>query len=141
MPSPKKTKPQAPAAAATAHFDLQSDSLGYALRRAQIRAYDLFFEKLGELDLSPARLTALSPAVHGRWHQPGGAGQAAQHRRPERARWWTRWSSPVLSAAKPSRVTAAATRCTSPDLGRERLEAAHRAHDAYEAELAKAAQP
>lgn len=41
-------------------FDFQSDSLGYALRRAQVRAYDLFFEMLGEMDLSPARLTALS---------------------------------------------------------------------------------
>jgi DNA-binding MarR family transcriptional regulator len=41
-------------------FDFQSDSLGYALRRAQVRAYDLFYEMLGEMDLSPARLTALS---------------------------------------------------------------------------------
>lgn len=41
-------------------FDFQADSLGYALRRAQVRAYDLFFEMLGEMDLSPARLTALS---------------------------------------------------------------------------------
>lgn len=41
-------------------FDFQEDSLGYALRRAQVRAYDLFFEMLGELELSPARLTALS---------------------------------------------------------------------------------
>lgn len=43
-----------------ARFDFQADSLGYALRRAQVRAYDLFFELLGEMDLSPARLTALS---------------------------------------------------------------------------------
>lgn len=41
-------------------FDFQRDSLGYALRRAQVRAYELFFEMLGEMDLSPARLTALS---------------------------------------------------------------------------------
>ena len=41
-------------------FDFQSDSLGYALRRAQMRAYDIFFEMLGAMDLSPARLTALS---------------------------------------------------------------------------------
>lgn len=41
-------------------FDFQSDSLGYALRRAQVRAYDLFYEMLGAMDLSPARLTALS---------------------------------------------------------------------------------
>jgi DNA-binding MarR family transcriptional regulator len=43
-----------------ARFDFQADSLGYALRRAQVRAYDMFFEMLGEMDLSPARLTALS---------------------------------------------------------------------------------
>ena len=46
--------------AALDRFDFQRDSLGYALRRAQVRAYDLFFEMLGSLDLSPARLTALS---------------------------------------------------------------------------------
>lgn len=49
-----------PAADALDRFDFQRDSLGYALRRAQMRAYDLFFERLGALDLSPARLTALS---------------------------------------------------------------------------------
>jgi DNA-binding MarR family transcriptional regulator len=43
-----------------AHFDFQIDSLGYALRRAQVHAYELFFEMLGALELSPARLTALS---------------------------------------------------------------------------------
>lgn len=43
-----------------ARLDFQADSLGYALRRAQVRAYDLYFEMLGEMDLSPARLTALS---------------------------------------------------------------------------------
>jgi DNA-binding MarR family transcriptional regulator len=41
-------------------FDFQADSLGYALRQAQLRAYELFFESLGALDLSPARVTALS---------------------------------------------------------------------------------
>jgi len=43
-----------------ARFDFQSDSLGYALRRAQLRVYDRFYEMLGEMDLSPARVTALS---------------------------------------------------------------------------------
>jgi DNA-binding MarR family transcriptional regulator len=65
---PTRTKPtgraarprQAAAADPLDRFDFQSDSLGYALRRAQIRAYDLFFEMLGAMDLSPARLTALS---------------------------------------------------------------------------------
>jgi DNA-binding MarR family transcriptional regulator len=41
-------------------FDLRRDSLGYLLRRAQVHAYGLFFEMLGSLELSPARLTALS---------------------------------------------------------------------------------
>jgi DNA-binding MarR family transcriptional regulator len=41
-------------------FDFQADSLGYALRRAQVRAYELFHEMLAGMDLSPARLTALS---------------------------------------------------------------------------------
>jgi DNA-binding MarR family transcriptional regulator len=40
--------------------DLRTDSLGYRLRRAQVHAYGLFFEMLGSLALSPARLTALS---------------------------------------------------------------------------------
>ena len=43
-----------------ARFDFQQDALGYVLRRAQVRTYELFFEMLGPLDLSPARLTALS---------------------------------------------------------------------------------
>ena len=49
-----------PAEDPLARLDFQADSLGYALRRTQVRAYDLFFEMLGEMDLSPARLTALS---------------------------------------------------------------------------------
>jgi len=40
-------------------LDLKRDSLGFALRRAQVRAYDLFFESFGSLNLSPARLTAM----------------------------------------------------------------------------------
>jgi len=64
MPTTKKTSAAAgkPRTAADAldRFDFQSDSLGYALRRAQVRAYGLFFEMLGALELSPARLTALS---------------------------------------------------------------------------------
>lgn len=43
-----------------ARFDFQSDSLGYALRRAQLRVYDRFYEMLGAMDLSPARVTVLS---------------------------------------------------------------------------------
>jgi len=40
-------------------LDLQRGSLGYALRRAQVRAYEQFFESFGSLNISPARLTAL----------------------------------------------------------------------------------
>ena len=41
-------------------WDFQADSLGYVLRRAQIRAYELFFSTFDAAGLSPARLTALS---------------------------------------------------------------------------------
>ncbi|HSW19117.1 MAG TPA: MarR family transcriptional regulator [Ramlibacter sp.] len=41
-------------------FDFQTDSLGYALRRAQMRAYELYYGKLSAFGLSPARMTALS---------------------------------------------------------------------------------
>lgn len=77
MPATKKTtrSPKKPARAVRAddelieRFDFQRDSLGYTLRRAQIRAYDLFFEMMGALELSPARVTALSivatePEIH-----------------------------------------------------------------------------
>ena len=57
-------------------LDLHGDSLGYRLRRAQMHAYALFFETLGELELSPARITALS-VIAG---EPG-IGQAALARR------------------------------------------------------------
>lgn len=64
MPTAKKKKaaarPPADEADPLARYDFQQDSLGYALRRAQVHAYDLFFEMIGELGLSPARLTALS---------------------------------------------------------------------------------
>jgi DNA-binding MarR family transcriptional regulator len=62
MPTAKKrtSKPAAVPASAVDAFDFQSDSLGYALRLAQVRAYELFYEMLSTLDLTPARLTALS---------------------------------------------------------------------------------
>lgn len=56
----KKTPKKTLAKASPAPHDFQSDSLGYALRRAQVRAYDVFHSMLGALDLSPARMTALS---------------------------------------------------------------------------------
>lgn len=55
-PSPRRTR----RAAQAPSDDFQHDSLGYALRRAQVRAYELYFEMLGDLDLTPARVTALS---------------------------------------------------------------------------------
>ena len=65
MPAaPKKTRAQRGTTEREANpldrFDFQKDALGYALRRAQVHAYGLFFEMLGSLELSPARLTALS---------------------------------------------------------------------------------
>jgi DNA-binding MarR family transcriptional regulator len=64
MPTRKTTSRTAPRSRAADNplerFDFQSDALGYALRRAQVRAYDLFFQMLGALELSPARMTALS---------------------------------------------------------------------------------
>jgi DNA-binding MarR family transcriptional regulator len=45
---------------ATVGIDLQSDSLGYAIKLAQVRAYDLLFHMYGPDTLTPARMTALS---------------------------------------------------------------------------------
>ena len=62
-PARKVTQPARrapPPAEALDPFDLRRDSLGYLLRRAQVHAYGMFFEMLGPLELSPARLTALS---------------------------------------------------------------------------------
>ncbi|MDH4393885.1 MAG: MarR family transcriptional regulator [Aquabacterium sp.] len=41
-------------------LDFRSGSLGYTLRLTQVRVYGLFFEMLGDLGLTPARVTALS---------------------------------------------------------------------------------
>lgn len=43
-----------------ARFDFLTGSLGYTLRMTQVRMYALFFETLGDLGLTPARVTALS---------------------------------------------------------------------------------
>lgn len=43
-----------------ARFDFRTGSLGYTMRLAQVRMYGLFFEMLGDLGLTPARVTALS---------------------------------------------------------------------------------
>lgn len=67
MPRGKSLEPTAPerrtkrsSAAAPSPFDFQHDSLGYRLRLAQMRAYEMFYQSLSPLDLSPARVTALS---------------------------------------------------------------------------------
>jgi DNA-binding MarR family transcriptional regulator len=57
---PRRPRATPPARKGPDRYDFQHDSLGYALRRAQVRAYELFFEMLGAMELSPARLTALS---------------------------------------------------------------------------------
>ncbi|MBJ7556462.1 MarR family winged helix-turn-helix transcriptional regulator [Marinomonas spartinae] len=41
-------------------LDLVSKALGYSIKRAQVHAYELFFEFLGDNAISPARMTALS---------------------------------------------------------------------------------
>lgn len=40
--------------------DLQNDSLGYTVKRAQVRTYEMLFGILGPDALSPGRMTALS---------------------------------------------------------------------------------
>ena len=39
---------------------LLNDSMGYAIRRAQIRSYDMFFRFLKDEDISPAKMTVLA---------------------------------------------------------------------------------
>jgi DNA-binding MarR family transcriptional regulator len=58
--SARAQRARRPAGTAAETDDFQHDSLGYALRRAQVRAYDLYFAMLGDMDLTPARVTALS---------------------------------------------------------------------------------
>lgn len=41
-------------------MDVLSDSLGYAIKSAQIRTYEMLFQMLGPNVISPARLTALN---------------------------------------------------------------------------------
>ncbi|MEO8807033.1 MAG: MarR family transcriptional regulator [Burkholderiaceae bacterium] len=41
-------------------FDLLKDSLGYTLKLAQVRTYEMLFTALGPNAISPARMTALS---------------------------------------------------------------------------------
>lgn len=41
-------------------LDLQNDSLGYAIKRAQVRTYEMLFSILGPNALPPGRMTALS---------------------------------------------------------------------------------
>jgi len=41
-------------------MDITSDSLGYAIKSAQVRIYEKLFQVLGPNAISPARLTALN---------------------------------------------------------------------------------
>lgn len=60
-PPGRRARPRQPVAEEPLpSYDFQRDSLGYALRRAQVRAYELYFSMLSSVGLSPARLTALS---------------------------------------------------------------------------------
>lgn len=59
-PTPTTRRPRRSAKRERAAYDFQSDSVGYVLRRAQMRSSDLYFEVLGDMDLTPARMTALS---------------------------------------------------------------------------------
>lgn len=64
--TPSKLPTPLPAGSATpekdpfAGLDLLKDSLGYAIKSAQIRTYEKLFQMLGPNAISPARLTALS---------------------------------------------------------------------------------
>jgi len=49
-----------PEADPLAEFDLLKDSLGYTLKLAQVRAYEMLYAALGPNAISPARITALS---------------------------------------------------------------------------------
>lgn len=71
LPAPKHDAPTARATAATPPtgaaevegelFDFDHDSLGYALRRAQLRTYELYYDMImGACGLTPAQMTALS---------------------------------------------------------------------------------
>ena len=42
------------------YVDLQRDSLGYSIKRAQVRTYEVLFRVLGPNSLTPGRMTALS---------------------------------------------------------------------------------
>lgn len=60
VPTKSKKVPAGQDEDGLARFDLQTGSLGYTLRLAQVRMYTLFFEMLGDVGLTPARVTALS---------------------------------------------------------------------------------
>lgn len=55
-----RARPSDGDADALSRFDFRTGSLGYTLRLAHVRMYDLFFEMIGDLGLTPARVTALS---------------------------------------------------------------------------------
>lgn len=115
---------------------LGQDSLGYRLRRAQVHAYALFFEMLGDLQLSPARLTALS-VIAGETD----ISQAAMARRLDVAGPSAMKLIDGLEAAGLIRRLEVAddrrrNSLTLTDAGRAALQTLRRRHAAYEARLA-----
>lgn len=124
------------AAAEVDPFDFQQDSLGYALRRAQVRAYELFYGMLSEMGLSPARLTALSLIA-----MTPGINQAALAQRlgitgPSVLRMVDQLEDAGLIAREASAGDRRSYALALTAAGREKLEALRQHIPAYEAELA-----
>lgn len=60
-------------------FDFDHDSLGYALRRAQLRTYELYYDMvMGACGLTPAQLTALSHVARRQGLNQAGLAQLLQ---------------------------------------------------------------
>jgi DNA-binding MarR family transcriptional regulator len=57
---PAPTAKRRPEGDPLAEFDLIKDSLGYAIKLAQVRTYEVLYKSLGPDAISPARMTALS---------------------------------------------------------------------------------
>lgn len=85
-----KAKAEAEAAepaAAPPPYDFEGNSLGYALRRAQLRTYELYYETLMSAGgLTPAQLTALSQIAQQRGLSQAGLAQRLQTSGPSALR-------------------------------------------------------
>ncbi|MDP2679113.1 MAG: MarR family transcriptional regulator [Rhodoferax sp.] len=60
QPAPRPSGSSIPENDPFAEMDLLKDSLGYAIKCAQVRTYELLFQMLGPNAITPARLSALS---------------------------------------------------------------------------------